>query len=178
METGNCSCRLWISKNHKKRATLFTIQAMPDEKHVTIFTDGGARGNPGPAAIGVVFKENGETALEHKEFIGDTTNNQAEYQAVIKALEISVEKGYTHLDFQLDSQLVAEQLNRNYKVKEKGLQKLFLEAWNLIQTFKKVTFTFIPREENTHADRLVNEALDEDADPDFGVPVDLEEEDG
>lgn len=148
---------------------------MPEEQHVIIFTDGGARGNPGPAAIGIVFKQGEEIVYEYKEFIGDTTNNQAEYQAVVKALEISEEKGYTHLDFFLDSQLVVEQLNKNYKVKDRGLQQLFLEAWNKMQSFKKVTFTHIPREENAEADRLVNEAIDEGEDPDFGV--DLEEED-
>jgi len=149
---------------------------MSDQKSITIYTDGGARGNPGPAAIGVVFMNGAEVVDEYKEFIGDTTNNQAEYRAVLAALDIAAEKGYTHLDFFLDSQLVAEQLNRNYKVKEKGLQQLFLEAWNKIQGFTKVTFTFIPREKNTEADRLVNEALDEGEDPDFGVEVDSEEE--
>ncbi|MFA5030007.1 MAG: ribonuclease HI family protein [Patescibacteria group bacterium] len=149
---------------------------MSDQKSITIYTDGGARGNPGPAAIGVVFMNGAEIVEEYKEFIGDTTNNQAEYRAVLAALDIAAEKGYTHLDFFLDSQLVAEQLNRNYKVKEKGLQQLFLEAWNKIQGFTKVTFSFIPREKNTEADRLVNEALDEGEDPDFGVGVDSEEE--
>ena len=149
---------------------------MSDQKSITIYTDGGARGNPGPAAIGVVFMNGAEIVEEYKEFIGDTTNNQAEYRAVLAALDIAAEKGYTHLDFFLDSQLVAEQLNRNYKVKEKGLQQLFLEAWNKIQGFTKVTFSFIPREKNIEADRLVNEALDEGEDPDFGVEVDSEEE--
>jgi len=149
---------------------------MSDQKCITIYTDGGARGNPGPAAIGVVFMNGAEIVEEYKEFIGDTTNNQAEYRAVLAALDIAAEKGYTHLDFFLDSQLVAEQLNRNYKVKEKGLQQLFLEAWNKIQGFTKVTFSFIPREKNIEADRLVNEALDEGEDPDFGVGVDSEEE--
>lgn len=148
---------------------------MAEEKHITIYTDGGARGNPGPAAIGVVFKDGEKTVNEYKEFIGDTTNNQAEYRAVLKALEIADEQGYTHLEFFIDSQLVVEQLNKNYKVKDKGLQQLFLEAWNSIQNFKKVTFTHIPREENTHADRLVNEAIDEGDEPDFGV--DFEEND-
>lgn len=150
---------------------------MSEEKHLTIFTDGGARGNPGPAAIGVVMKNDKGNVEEYKEFIGDTTNNQAEYRAVIKALELAMEKGYTHLSFFLDSQLVVEQLNRNYKIKDKGLQGLFLQAWNQVQEFAKVTFSYIPREENEHADRLVNEAIDEGDEPDFGVPVDEEEED-
>lgn len=147
------------------------------DKRIKIYTDGGARGNPGPAAIGVVFMNGDEILDEYKEFIGDTTNNQAEYRAVLAALNISRDKGYTNLDFYIDSQLVVEQLNRNYKVKDKGLQQLFLEAWNIIQEFKKVTFTHIPREENTAADRLVNEALDEGEEPDYGVDLDTDEED-
>jgi len=147
------------------------------DKRIKIYTDGGARGNPGPAAIGVVFMNGDEILDEYKEFIGDTTNNQAEYRAVLAALNISRDNGYTNLDFYIDSQLVVEQLNRNYKVKDKGLQQLFLEAWNIIQEFKKVTFTHIPREENTAADRLVNEALDEGEEPDYGVDLDTDEED-
>jgi len=134
---------------------------MTDMKKAQMYTDGGARGNPGPAAIGVVFKENGKTVDTLKLFIGDTTNNQAEYQAVIHGLQRAEENGYTHLEVFMDSQLVAEQLNRNYKIKDKGLQKLFVEAWNSIQGFASVTFTFIPREQNEEADKLVNEALDE-----------------
>jgi len=127
-----------------------------------VFTDGGARGNPGPAAIGIAFFEKDAVILEHKEFIGDTTNNQAEYTAVLRAIELAEEKGFDRLDFFLDSQLVVEQLNRRYKIKDRGLEKLFVQIWNKLPLFKKVTFTHIPREENVHADRLVNEALDED----------------
>lgn len=131
-----------------------------EPRHTIIFTDGGARGNPGPAAIGVVFTENGAMTHEFKECIGSTTNNQAEYRAVLLALQKAKELGFTHLDFKIDSELVVEQLNRRFKVKDKGLSILFVQAWNQLGHFSKVTFTHIPREQNKEADRLVNEALD------------------
>jgi len=124
---------------------------------LTIFTDGGARGNPGPSGIGVHIKEGGD----FKEYIGEATNNQAEYKAVILALKKAKELGGEELDFYLDSQLVVEQINQNYKIKDKELGKLFVQVWNLQQSFKKVTFTHVPREQNKEADKLVNEAIDE-----------------
>ncbi|MFH1537130.1 MAG: ribonuclease HI family protein [Patescibacteria group bacterium] len=125
-------------------------------KKLTIFTDGGARGNPGPAGIGVHIKEVGD----YKEYIGEATNNQAEYKAVVLALAKAKEAGGEELDFYLDSKLVVEQLNGNYKVKDTELAKIFIQIFNLKQSFKKVTFTHIPREKNTEADKLVNEAID------------------
>ncbi|NQU84047.1 MAG: ribonuclease HI family protein [Parcubacteria group bacterium] len=126
-------------------------------KKFIIFTDGGARGNPGPAGIGVFIKDVGE----YKEYIGETTNNQAEYKAVILALEKAKDLGADELDFYLDSELVVKQLKREYKVKNIGLAPLFLKVWNLSMGFKKVTFTHVRREKNKEADRLVNEAIDE-----------------
>ncbi len=133
-----------------------------------IYTDGGARGNPGPAAIGVVIK----TPLEVKkygEYIGQATNNDAEYQAVIFALKklkqlIGKEKAKTEAEVEvhLDSELLERQLNGEYKIKEKNLQQLFLEVWNLRQDFKSVVFKHIPREDNRGADKLVNQALDKE----------------
>ncbi|MFA6428127.1 MAG: ribonuclease HI family protein [Candidatus Buchananbacteria bacterium] len=128
----------------------------------SMYTDGGARGNPGPAGIGVVI-ELGGTIFRYKEFIGVGTNNQAEYQAVLLGLTKAQELGVKELECFLDSELVVEQLNLNYKVKDKNLGVLFVKAWNLIHGFKKVTFKHIPREKNKEADRLVNEALDESA---------------
>jgi len=134
----------------------------------TIYTDGGARGNPGPAAIGVVIKGPVEIK-KYGEYIGETTNNEAEYQAVIFALKklkqlIGKEKAKSEaeLEIHLDSELLANQLNGEYKIKEKNLQKLFLELWNLKQDFKKVYFKHIPREDNRGADKLVNQALDKE----------------
>ncbi len=127
----------------------------------TIFTDGGARGNPGPAAIGVVV-DNHPYSMP----IGETTNNIAEYQAVIFALKkakalIGKEKAKkTDIELRSDSELLVKQLNGEYKIKNEDLQRLFVEVWNLKQDFHSVTFRHIPREENREADRLVNQALD------------------
>ena len=126
-----------------------------------IHTDGGARGNPGPAGIGVyVTDEEGKIVLEHGEYLGEKTNNQAEYQAVVVALDKAKELGGTELDFYLDSELVVKQLNREYKVKDADLAQLFLQIWNRSLGFKKVTYTHVRREQNKDADRLVNIAID------------------
>lgn len=128
---------------------------------VTIFTDGGARGNPGPAAIGVVIKDETKKNLAaYGEYIGEHTNNTAEYRAIISALEKARVLGATTVDCFLDSLLVVEQLNRQWKVKEPHLQKLFVQAWNAAAQFKKATFRHIRREKNKEADALVNKALD------------------
>lgn len=128
-----------------------------------IYTDGGARGNPGPAGIGAVLKnEAGELVCEMCQYIGETTNNQAEYKAVIMAIEKAKELGAMFLDFFLDSQLVVEQLNGNYKVKNADLAPLFVKIHNARLGFKKTTFTHIRREFNKEADALVNQALDKE----------------
>ena len=136
-----------------------------------IHTDGGARGNPGPAGIGVVIKKVGPSSAQgfggqgethgFKKYIGETTNNQAEYRAVILALEKAKELGGEELEFYLDSELVVKQLNREYRVKDAGLAPLFVEVWNRGLHFKKITWHHIRREYNKEADKLVNEALDE-----------------
>lgn len=125
-----------------------------------IHTDGGARGNPGPAGIGVVIKKGGETR-GFKKYIGRATNNQAEYQAVILALEKAKEIGGEELEFYLDSELVVKQLNREYRVKDANLAPLFVEIWNRGLSFKKITWHHVRREFNKEADKLVNEAIDE-----------------
>lgn len=126
-------------------------------KKLTIYTDGGARGNPGPAGIGVHIEEEGD----FKEYIGEATNNQAEYKAVVLALEKAKEVGGEELEFFLDSELVVKQLNQEYKIKDKELAKLFVKIWNLRQNFKKITFTHIRREKNKIADALANQAMDQ-----------------
>lgn len=126
----------------------------------TLYTDGGARGNPGPAAIGYVLSHDGVVVAQHGETIGETTNNVAEYTALLKGLTHAKKLGATHVECKLDSLLVVEQLNRNYKVKDANLAKLFTQVWNLTQEFSKVTFSHIPREQNKQADALVNQALD------------------
>lgn len=126
-----------------------------------IYTDGGARGNPGPAAIGaVLMDEQSKVIAEISECIGETTNNQAEYRAVIAAFSKAKELGATELEFFLDSELVVKQLKREYKVKNAELAPLFLQVHNLEVGFKKVTFKHVRREQNVEADRLVNLALD------------------
>jgi len=126
-----------------------------------IYTDGGARGNPGPSGIGaIIYDENRNKLAEISEFIGKATNNQAEYKAVIAALEKAKELGGEELEFYLDSELVVKQLKREYKVKHPDLAPLFLKIYNLEMGFKKISFKHVPREMNTEADVLVNKAID------------------
>ena len=127
-----------------------------------IFTDGGARGNPGPAGIGVVMMdEAGKIVATHKKYIGPATNNVAEYSAVILALEEAKKLGADELDFYLDSELVVKQIKGEYKVKNAALGKLFIKIYNLKHNFTKVSFHHIPREKNKLADKLVNEVIDQ-----------------
>ena len=132
------------------------------------FTDGGARGNPGPAAGGVVIKNNtGEIILKTSKYLGETTNNVAEYEALTLALQKA--KGIfkaqkiknKNLECYLDSELIVKQLNHEYKIKDENMQKLFIKVWNLTLDFDSVKFAHIPREENKLADELVNKELDE-----------------
>lgn len=127
-----------------------------------IFTDGGARGNPGPAGIGaVLYDSQKKIVAEVSEYLGVATNNQAEYKALISALKKAASLGASELDCYLDSELVVKQLKREYKVKNKDLAPLFLEIHNLSFKFKKVNYTHIPRERNQAADKLANRAMDE-----------------
>lgn len=134
-------------------------------KTLHIYTDGGARGNPGPAGIGIVIKNQPAKLAQDKtikkisQFIGKKTNNQAEYEAVIKALEEAKKLGGTSLEIFLDSSLLVNQLKGNFKVKNEGLKKLFETAKGLISNFKKVNFYYIPRQKNKEADKLVNKAI-------------------
>jgi ribonuclease HI len=132
-------------------------------KKLIIFTDGGARNNPGPAGIGVViFDENEKEILgKHKKYIGETTNNQAEYKAVVLALEEAKKMKAEEIEIRLDSELVCSQINGEFKLKNKDFQDSFIKIWNLRQSFKKSVFKHIPREKNRLADKLVNQAIDE-----------------
>lgn len=125
------------------------------------FSDGGARGNPGPAGVGaVLFNEKNEIVEELSFYLGETTNNQAEYRALIMALEKAKALGATEMECYLDSELVVKQLNREYKVKNQDLAPLFLKIHNISLGFKKITFTHVPREKNSIADGLANQAMD------------------
>jgi len=129
---------------------------------VIIFTDGGARGNPGPAAAGVIIKDAaGKKLAGYGEYLGKQTNNYAEYSALISGLKKAKELGATEVECVLDSELVTKQMNRQYKVKEPNLQKLFIQTYNLATTFKKVTYRHILREGNKEADWWVNRTLDD-----------------
>lgn len=132
-----------------------------------LYTDGGARGNPGPAAAGVVITdETGSVLKEYGEYLGERTNNEAEYQAIIfglKKLKLLFGKEKTKglaVLVRADSELLVKQLNHEYKIKEERIGKLFLEAWNLMIDFKNVEIEHVRREANKEADRLVNEVLD------------------
>lgn len=125
-----------------------------------LYTDGGARGNPGPAAIGMVLLVEGKPAVKIGETIGETTNNVAEYRALIRGLEEAKKRGIAELDCRLDSELVVRQLTRVYKVRDRDLASLFVRVWNLAQGFRSIQFSSVPRSANREADRLVNTALD------------------
>ena len=130
-----------------------------------VHTDGGSRGNPGPAAMGVVVEYNGKRR-EYGEAIGVATNNVAEYRAVLYALKkvklLLGKKGAGEctVEVRADSDLVVRHMNREFKIKNDGLKEYFIELWNLTQDFKSVRFVHVRREENGSADRLVNRALD------------------
>lgn len=136
-------------------------------KKIVAYTDGGARGNPGPAAIGVyITDEDNQVLKEVKQFIGNSTNNFAEYNAVMLAFQ-TLKATYgsktkeMQFEIRLDSELVQKQLNNEYQIKEPGLVPMFIEIHNLrVANFPNVILTHVPREKNKEADRLVNEALD------------------
>lgn len=131
-------------------------------KKLIIYTDGGARGNPGPAGIGgVLYNEKKEKIFDYGKYIGEATNNQAEYQSLLFALEQAKKHGAEEVICYLDSELVVKQMRGEYKVKDKDLGKIFIKIWNLSQGFKKISWHHVPREKNQEADALVNQALDE-----------------
>ena len=129
--------------------------------NLIIHSDGGSRGNPGPAAIGAVLTdESGGEVAVISEYIGETTNNQAEYRALLAALEKAAEFDVDRLECRLDSLLVVKQLNREYKVKDPGIAQIFVKVWNAAAQFKNISFVHVRREYNKRADELVNVALD------------------
>ena len=134
---------------------------------IVIYTDGGSRGNPGPAGAGVAIADGkGKIIKEYSVFLGVKTNNEAEYEAVIfglrkiKALLGKEKIKNTEIEFRLDSQLIARQINGKYKIEEERLFPLFIKIWNLKIGFGPIKFSEIPREQNKEADRLANQAMD------------------
>lgn len=152
MET---SKRIIMTKNIAKK--------QPD---ISIHTDGASRGNPGPASIGVIIRGEEIGKKEYGEYIGETTNNIAEYKAVIFALKkvkqlIGKERASNNsVHVCTDSELLVRQINGEYKVKENTIQELFLELWNLRLDFKNIIFEHVSRDKNKDADRMANYALD------------------
>ncbi len=124
-------------------------------------TDGGARGNPGPAAFGYVLETEDGTVLDARgEAIGVATNNVAEYRALIAGLESALDRGVTELEVVSDSELVVKQMRGEYKVKNAALKELSQKAARLARRLDEIVYTAVRREHNELADRLVNEALD------------------
>jgi ribonuclease HI len=139
-------------------------------KKITVYIDGGSRGNPGPAAISAVFvNEKGQLIKEYGEFLGEATNNEAEYRAAILALEKFkalfgkklAESGT--VEVRSDSQLLVNQISGKYKILDEKIAVLFLKLWNLKIDFGKLSFRLISREKNKETDRLLNEVLDKEA---------------
>lgn len=132
----------------------------PAKTQFKLFTDGGSRGNPGPAAIGGVLYQADKEIAHFSKYLGTGTNNQAEYTALLTGLELAKKNKVTDLQCFLDSELVVKQLNKEYRVKDADLAKLFVKVWNLAQEFDSLSFHHVRRELNKEADRLVNLALD------------------
>jgi len=127
---------------------------------IEVNIDGASRGNPGLSAIGIIIKQNEKILLEHSEFLGVRTNNQAEYEALRRALEIcnTLDKELTVFS---DSELLVNQRNAKYKIRNQNLKMISREISNLEKNFEKIQYRHIPREKNNKADRLANIALDE-----------------
>jgi ribonuclease HI len=142
---------------------------MQYQRKITLYTDGGARGNPGPAGAGVVIVgADGKPVKKISKFLGTQTNNWAEYEAVVLGLQ-AVKKIFGakqlrsfQVEVKLDSELVARQLAGEYQIKEPTLFPQYIKVHNMqVKDFPSITFTHIPREENSEADRLANEAMDQ-----------------
>jgi ribonuclease HI len=127
---------------------------------VKLYTDGGARGNPGPAAYGYVLERDGEVLAAHGESIGVATNNVAEYSGLIAGLRKAVELGLPAVEVVSDSQLMVKQMSGEYKVKNETLRTLFQEASGVARQIPVVSYRWVRREENTLADQLLNDFLD------------------
>jgi ribonuclease HI len=133
---------------------------------VTIFTDGGARGNPGPAAAGaVIFDEKGKVLGEVSDYLGETTNNVAEYEALLRVL-VAAQKMFgkklekMDVEIKMDSELIVRQMQGIYKVKEPSLKERYVKIKEILKLFPQHKFTHVRREFNKHADKLVNQAID------------------
>ncbi|TYP54958.1 ribonuclease HI family protein [Thermosediminibacter litoriperuensis] len=130
-------------------------------KRLTVYTDGASRGNPGDAGIGIVMlDENGNTLKEVSDYIGQTTNNIAEYTALVTALKEALEMGCEEIDIFSDSELMVKQINGEYQIKNEGIKRLHTQVMGLLKEFKKFSINHIRREQNKRADELANEGID------------------
>ena len=130
-------------------------------RRLTVYTDGAARGNPGPAGAGVfIVDESGETVDEATQYLGETTNNVAEYRALLLGLTRAGELGAREVEIRADSELVVRQMTGEYRVRNENLQPLHREARALAQSFERVKYVHVRREKNREADRLANRAID------------------
>jgi ribonuclease HI len=130
---------------------------------IVVYTDGGARNNPGPAGAGAICYDGSKKLFELKKFLGERTNNWAEYEAVVLALTEAKKRGLAGkaIEVRMDSELIQRQLTNEYQIKEETLWPQYMKVHNLLVAhFPDVTFTHVPREKNKEADRLVNEAID------------------
>lgn len=133
-----------------------------EKLEITVFTDGASRGNPGEAGIGLAFFDrDGKELLRKGRYIGQSTNNVAEYTALLIALEEATRLGASHLRVFSDSELMVKQLRGEYKVKNENLQPLHQAVLDRAASFENVSYTHVPRERNKIADRLANEAIDD-----------------
>jgi ribonuclease HI len=127
-----------------------------------IYSDGASRGNPGPAGIGaVILNEKGETVHEIAEFIGESTNNVAEYKALLAALDYCVKKKISPIEILADSQLLIKQLSGEYKVKHENIKPLYQKARGYLSRLKVTGYKHVPREFNKAADKLANQGIDQ-----------------
>lgn len=126
----------------------------------TLYCDGGARGNPGPAGVGFLLRIGGREIRQGK-YIGEATNNQAEYRALLAGMEAAAAEGVSEVDCYLDSELLVKHLSGAYRVRDEDLRLLYARVCRLMERFLRITFTHVPREKNKAADRLVNEAIDQ-----------------
>ena len=136
-----------------------SIDSIIDNNLITINVDGASKGNPGPASIGILFCKNSEIIKEISEAIGIHTNNFAEYTALIRALEIAIENNFHNIEIKSDSELVVNQVNRKYKVRDPDIKELFDKADSLIKKLSSFKIMHVLREENLRADKLANNAL-------------------
>ena len=160
-QAGRLMSDLAVHLHHQKNHSDIKRQPKGSLPEAVVFCDGGSRGNPGQAACGVVVLDgDGNELLRRAKLLGRATNNQAEYEGVIYALELAGQLGAKKLEVRMDSELVVRQLEGTYKVKNEGLKPYYARACDLVAEFQSVALTHIPRAKNKEADKLVNAVLD------------------